>query len=256
MKKKTIIYGIGKATLRDFANPKKIISQNDLQDLSVESSFSKEDITGGNKVFPIASFPKDKALKVSATNATFDVRMLDFMEGANVTKGTSVVMPRMAEYRIPENCEIPLTGAKPIKNSILVQDFEKIESEGSPTAGQFKYDEEGSKLVFHADDVNSIANIFYQVNGSAEANEYAITQKTMSKPFIFDYMFDIYDEDTQITHIATITVYKMQCSEGVKFDMKHQSPFAPQWSAEAKDAGRPDGKFWNFAIDGASVDLP
>ena len=42
---KKIIYGVGQAVLRKFADKSKIIGYTDLQDLSFESSFSKEDIT-------------------------------------------------------------------------------------------------------------------------------------------------------------------------------------------------------------------
>lgn len=245
---KQILYGIGKATIRDYANPKKLISMNDMQDLSVESSFSTEDITGGNKMFPIASFPKDKALKISATNATFNAGLIEYLDGAEINK-TKVVLSHMMEVKIPENGIIDLPHT-PVNDSVLVMDFEGGAAE--PVAGKFKV--EAQKITFATDDAGKLANIFYEYEGGANSVEYGVGQKTMAKPFIFDYTFPVYDEDTQITHYATLKIYKAKCTSGFSIDPKHNTPVAPKFEATAQDAQRLDGKLWSLAVDG--VQLP
>mgnify|MGYP003307096956 CR=1 FL=1 len=243
---KQILYGVGKAALRDYANPKKLIAMSDMQDLSIESTYSAEDITGGNKMFPIASFPKDKALNISATNATFNWNMLEYLEGSEI-KTENVVMADMMEVKIPANGVVTLEHT-PIENSVLVMGFEAGEE---PAANVFKV--EDKTVTFVANDAGKLANIFYQYNGSEKAISYGVTQKTMAKPFIFDYTFPVHDEDTQITHYATLSVYKAKCTSGFSLDAAHQTAVTQKFEASAQDAQRLDGHLWDLAIDGVVV---
>ena len=245
---KTILYGIGKAALRDYANPKKLIALSDMQDLAVESSYSAEDIVGGNKMFTIASFPKDKALTVSATNATFNWGLMEYLEGSEVKSGNEVIMAGMMEVKIPADGVITLEHT-PIANSVLVMGFEQVEE--TPSAGKFTV--EGSTVTFVANDAGKLANIFYQYNGSANAVAYGATERTMAKPFVFDYTFPIYDEDTQITHYGTLSIYKAKCSSGFSLDAAHQTAVTQKFEAKAQDAQRADGHLWDLAIDGVVV---
>ena len=147
---KTILYGIGKAAMRDYVNPNKLIAFSDMQDLAVESSYSAEDITGGNKMFPIASFPKDKSLTISATNATFNWGLLEYLEGSEVKNGTDVIMAGMMEVKIPVDGIVTLEHT-PIENSVLVMGFEAGEE---PAANVFKV--EGSTVTFVANDAGKL----------------------------------------------------------------------------------------------------
>ena len=246
---KTIIWGIGRAILRDFRNRKKVIGFADLQDLSVESSQSQEDITGGNKMFPIASFKNEQSLTVSATSAVFNQEMLEYMDGADVRTG-AVTRSGFKEVTIPDTKIITLDKT-PIEGSVVISGFESAASPDSLTAGQFSVD--GEDITFAADDVGQLIIIVYEYTSEATNTEYSVTQKSMSKPFEFDYIFDIYNEDSQITHEAELRIYKAQCTSGFSIDASHQSPFAPQFEASAKDAQRADGKLWSFFIDGVEV---
>lgn len=245
---KQIIYGIGKAVLRDFRNPTKIIGFSDLQNLTVESTSSMEDITGGNKMFPIASFKKDTAINVSATNACFDAGMMEYMEGATVTTGAKT-MTGFLEVAIPTDGVINLDQT-PVVGSVAVQGM-TLGSGSAPTAGQFTVAEK--KLTFNTDDAGKVVIIVYEYTSSEKATEYSMTQMSLAKPFIFDYIFDIYDEDSQVSHKGMIKIYKAQCSSGFKIDAQHQSPFAPAFEASAKDPQRMDKKMWSLFIDGVEV---
>lgn len=243
---KQILYGIGKAALRDYADPTKLISLNDMQDLTIESSFSTEDITGGNKMFPIASFPKDKTLKISATNATFNVGLIDYLEGAEVST-EEVRLTAMMEVQIPEGGIVNLEHT-PVADTVLVMGFKAGDS---TSAGTFKV--ESNKITFATADEGKLANIFYEYEGGTGAVEYGVGQKTMAKPFIFDYTFPIYDEDTQITHYGSLRVFKAKCTSGFSIDPKHNTPVAPKFEANAQDPQRVDGKMWTLAIDGKEI---
>ena len=247
--KKQIIYGIGRAVLRDFTDKTKIIDYTDLQDASFESSYSKEDITGGNKLFPIASFKKDTAVKVSATNATFHPEMIEYMDGATTTVGAAKMMD-IKEVLIPADCVITLD-YKPVDGTVLIKGFKSTES--GPAAGEFVVAPESKTVTFATADAGKSIVILYEYMGSTSTTNYSITQASMSKPFEFDYLFDIYDDNSQITHKGLIKVYKMQTTSGFSIDPKHQSAVAPKFEAEAKDPLRADGHLWDFFIDGVAV---
>lgn len=245
---KHIIHGIGKLVLRDFRDPKVIIGFTDLQDVGIESSSSKDDITGGNKMFPIASFKKDQALKLSATNASFNQDMMPYLDGADKVVA-AVSMTDVLEVRVPDTKTINLTNT-PIEGSIIINGFTLEAGAGDPTVGKFKHTAASKELTFATDNIGDAITIVYEYTSSAKTVEYSVTQKSMSKPFIAEYIFPIYDEDTQVIANAMIKIYKAQCTSGFSIDPKHQSPVAPKFEAEAKDAQRVDGKMWALIIDG------
>lgn len=245
---KQIIYGIGKAILRDFRNPKTIVGFADLQDLAVESTASTDDIVGGNKMFPIASFKKETAINVSATNATFNPEMVEFMDGATKTTGV-VVMDGFLEVTIPENGEVTIAETV-VEDTVTVQGYTLAEGD-TPAAGQFTAT--GSTVKFATEDAGDLVIIVYQYNSTEKATEYSVNQASLAKPFEFNYLFDIYDEDSQITHKGEIKIYKAKCTNGFSINTQHQTPFAPSFEATAQDARRLDGKLWSLLIDGVEV---
>lgn len=238
---KHIIHGIGRLILKDFEDQTKIIAYSDLQNFSLESNYSVEDITGGNKIAPIASFKQDQTIDCSATNATFDAGIIAYTDGASMTVGTKKLTD-FIEVAIPEDgiVNLPVT---PV--TVSVAGFEA----GEAAEGTYKLDVESKTVTFAAADAGKIVTIVYTFNSSAQAAEYAMTQVSMPKPFVAEYVFDIYNEDAQITHRGYITVFKAQCTSGLKLDLQHRTAFAPEFSFSARDAKRQDGKLWDFTID-------
>ena len=239
-----IIHGIGKAILRDFKEPTKVICMTNMQDLSLESGYSTDDITGGNKMFPIASFKQDQTLNGSVTNATFDAGLMPYLDGANVAENATVTLTDVMEVAIPEELTIELLETP---TNVFVAGFEKADEAAE---GKFKVAE---KVVTFAEaDKGKVVELVYDYK-STTATEYSITQTSMSKPFAFDYIFPIYDEDTQVTHKGLIKIYKAQCTSGFSINPQHRTAFAPKFDFSARDAKRADGKLWSFFIDGVAM---
>ena len=243
---KQIIHGIGKAILRDFKDPTKILDYTDLTDLSFESGYSADDITGGNKIFPIASFKNETTITVSATNATFHPEIEQYLDGSTISTG-AVKLPAIKESQIPADGVIKLD-EKPVAGSVLVREFTES-SEAAPTKGQFKVGTEDSTVTFAKEDAGQTVSIVYEYMSSEETTNYSVTEKSISIPFQFDYIFPIYDENTDIVKTCVVRVYKMKSTSGLKLDHQHQSAFAPQFEATAQDPLRPDGHLWDMFID-------
>ena len=240
---KHIIHGIGRLILKDFVDPTKIIAYSDLQNFSLESNYTADDITGGNKIAPIASFKQDQTVDCSATNATFDEGIIAYTDGATLKTG-SKVLTDFIEVAIPEDGIVTLPT---VPTSVSVADFESAES--APTAGQYQVATDSKTVTFAKDDAGKVVVIVYSFNSTAEAVEYGVTQVSMPKPFIAEYVFDIYNEDAQITHRGYITVFKAQCTSGLKLDLAHRTAFAPEFAFSARDPKRQDGKLWDFTLD-------
>lgn len=238
-----IIHGIGKLILTDFEDGKTVIGFTDLQDATFESTYTAEDITGGNRIFPIASFKQEEAANFSATNATFDHRMLEYLNGAKATKGATT-MKDLMEVTIPAGGEVELVAA-PVGDPVI-DGFTKAASDPA-SEGEFSVSE--SKVKFHNADVGKTVTIVYDYASGAEAVEYAVSQTSLTKPFRLDYKFPIYNTNSQIEAYGLITIFKAQCSNGFSINPQHQTAFAPQFECAAKDPQRADGKFWTFTVD-------
>lgn len=230
-----ILYGVGRLILQDFYDDSKVFGYTDLQKLSVESTYSLEPITGGNRMFPMASFPKDKSVKISAENATFNPEFIEYLDGATVSKG-SVVLTDIIEVAIPDDGVITLDVA-PV--NVYVEGF-KPATAAEPTKGEFKVTEADKQVKFAVADKGTVVKVVYDYNSGAETVSYAVTEKSISKPFKAIYVMDVYDEDSVLKAKHIVKIFKAQCTSGTKFDCSHQTPVAQTFEAEARDPKRAD----------------
>lgn len=236
-----ILHGVGRLILLDFKDNSKVITQTDLQQFTLESTFSTDDVTGGNKMFPIASFKTDTALNFTAKNAKFDAGIIPYLDGGEVKTGKST-MKDVKVATIPSSKTISL--GENVKSAVI-EGF--TISESTATAGQFKF--ATGTLTFADADVGKEVAIVYEYETSENAVSTSITEKSMSKPFTAIYNFDIYDDDAQVAAKGSIIVYKAQATSGLSLDMSHQTASAPEFKFSARDAKREDGKLWDFVYD-------
>lgn len=241
---KCILHGVGRLILKDYADPSKVIAYSNLQQFTLESTFTADDITGGNKMFPIASFKTECALNCTARDAMFDSGIFPYLDGGEATTGAAT-MTDFVEVTIPANGEVTLSVETP--SNITVSGMTKAESGDALQTGQFF--PETNTVKFATVDAGKAAVIVYEYQSGASASQYGVTEKSLGKPFTAIYNFDVYDEDSQIAGKGSITVYKAQCTSGLNVDMSHQTAFAPEFSFSARDAKRADGKLWDFTID-------
>lgn len=238
-----ILHGVGRLILLDYKDNAKVISFTDLQQFTLESTFSTDDITGGNKMFPIASFKTDTALNFTAKNAKFDAGIIPYLDGGTVATGEAS-MKDVKVVTIPSSKTVSL-GEK--ATAVAIEGFTSQDSAASLAAGQYNF--KSGTVTFAEADVGKEIAIVYDYKTSAKAVSTSMTEKSMSKPFTAIYNFDIYDDDTQVVAHGAITVYKAQATSGLSLDMAHQTASAPEFKFSARDAKREDGKLWDFVYD-------
>ena len=96
----------------------------------------------------------------------------------------------------------------------------------------------------------------YSNIGNREVNEDSVGEQQKDENYLFILADGLggHGHGECASNLALI-VYKTQCSSGFSIDPKHQTPVAPKFEAEAKDAQRADKKLWSLFIDGKEVKL-
>lgn len=240
-----IIWGIGKGILVDFSDATKIIAFANMQDLSVSSTANEEDIVGGNKSFPIATFPTDKEITISGTNSDFDTSMLEFSDGA--TYSAPVTKPDMKyyyEFLIPVGGAVTLPKT-PVADTVKVIGFEEVES----VLATGKFTVGASSIAFHVSDEGKLARVLFEYTPTTTVDVYEIFETSIAKPFTFTYLFPIYNDDNDIVANGQLEIYKAKMTSGANFSWSHRTASAPAFEAKALDPKRPDKKLWDIKYE-------
>lgn len=241
-----ILYGVGNAVLRDFTDSTKIVALSKLKNLSVEASASDEKLYGGDSPYPLATFPKDKGIKVSAENATFDMAMVSVGVGGEVATG-AVTFTEIETYLIPDD-GIVMLKFEPTASTLIVDGFTSTET--TVATGQYKQDDtEKDKLTFAVADKGKEVNIIYERTSGATTQTLSILKETMAKTFKFIHRIPIYDDNNAVVGQGQLVIYKCKANNAFTFGLQPQTAFSPKIELEALECKRPDGKLWDFSID-------
>lgn len=241
-----IIWGIGKGILTDFSDATKIIAFANMQDLSVSSTANEEDIVGGNKSFPIASFPTDKEITISVTNSDFDTSMLEYSDGATFTTPSSAPnMKYYYEFLIPVGGEVTLPKT-PVTDSVKVIGFAVVPT----TLATGKFTISGTALAFFPADAGKLARVqFEYAPTTLTVDYYEMFETSVAKPFAFTYLFPVYNTANAIVANGQLDIYKAKMTSGSNFEWSHRTASAPTFEAKALDPQRPDKKLWDIKYE-------
>lgn len=244
---KQILYGVGKCVLKDYLDSKEVIALSKLKDVAINFAGEEEAITGGDDPYPITYFPKDKTITISATNALFDMKLLNAAQGATITTG-KVIMTEFIEADIPADGIITLDYT-PIVSSIVINGFEEVNEEASLAEGKFFTDTANNEVKFDVSDAKKGISGVYERESSETAETMSILKDTLAKPFTFIHRIPVYDENNNIVGQGQLTVYKCKASGNFDFNLQPQTAYAPKIDLKALDPKRPDKKLWDFTIE-------
>ena len=242
-----IIYGVGQAIFEPFtAGAGGILALAKLKDVNITSTYTMEDVTGGNAMFPLASFPKDKAVKVSATNSLFEKGLLTYQEGFT-TAGTADKMTEIQEFLVPVGASAILAHAA-VTDSVRIPGFTVVTvAPSAVNTFQVTTVATVTTLTFFAADVGDLVQVIYDYTGEVGTVTYQAFETSMQKPFKFTYVFDVYDENNKVVAKGNLKIHKALMSAGVSFDFAHQTAYAQKIEFDAKDPQRLDKMLWSFS---------
>ena len=253
-----ILYGVGSSILRNFTDETKIIAMSKLKDVTVDASGSDEKITAGDSIFPIASFPKDKAVKVTANSGLFDINVVAMTQGVDLTTG-AVTYIEPIDFIIPSDGMVDLEHT-PIADKTIINGstaFAPVATvELVIASGNFFVDPTAKTIKFFTGaegDAGKLVSGLHEWTSSANAQTMTSLTDSMTKPFKYIHRIPVYNDDNAIVAQAQLIVYKCKAVNAFNFDLKAQTAFAPKVELEALDPRRPDKKFWDFTIDPVAV---
>jgi len=242
-----ILYGVGKTLLRKFTDQNEIIAMAKLKNVSIDFSANEEAVTGGDSSYAIATFPKDKAIKVSAESAVFDLSMLNATQGADVTVG-AVVFSDVETVLIPSDGIINLTNT-PISASLTIPNFTSMSASGTVETGKYWQDAtDAKKITFATADAGKEVDIVYTWTSTATTQTIDIYQETLSKPFTFIHRIPIYDDNNDVVADGQLTIYKAKASNNFNFNLQAQTASTTKIELTAQDPRRSDGKMWSWSM--------
>lgn len=242
-----IIYGVGQAIFEPFnSGDGGILALAKLKDVNISSTYTMEDVTGGNAMFPLASFPKDKAVKVSATNSLFEKGLLAYQEGFT-TAATADDMTEVQEFLIPVGASAVLIH-EAVTDSVRIPNFAAVLVAPTVTGTYQVTTATGvTTLTFFSGDVGDLVQVIYDYTGEVGVVTYQAFETSMQKPFKFTYVFDIYDDNNTVVAKGNLKIHKALMSAGVSFDFAHQTAYAQKLEFDAKDPQRLDKMLWSFS---------
>jgi hypothetical protein len=241
-----ILYGVGSSILRDFLDEKKVVALSKLKDVTISGTANDEKVYGGDNPYALATFPKDKAITISATNATFSLNMLNVTQGAEMTTGVAVFTD-VAGIMIPSNGQV--TVDHEIVGDPIIEGFTKATDLATIAKGQYFVDTTDATLIhFAAADAGVEVDIVFDWETSADAQTLSVGKDTLAKPFKFIHRIPVYDDNNRIVAQGQLVVYKAQAKNAFEFNLQAQTAFAPKIELEALDPKRMDKKLWDFTI--------
>lgn len=250
---KQILYGVGNVLCIDLKDPTKVIAFGELQNLTVSFSSDSEEIHGGDDPYPIAEFPKTRSITVSAQNATFDIDVLEFSQGAATTKAVSPEMHEIINYTIPGDGIIKLP-YEPVAGSVAVNGYTDVAAPVEPEEEALvdpkkQFTVAGSIITFDKSRANEIAVGYYIRKSKNPTTVTSGYKSKFPKPFKFVHRMPIYNTDNMIVQEAQLTIYKGKSDNTLELSHAPQTAYAPQLSIKALDPKRPDGKLWDYQVE-------
>lgn len=242
---KQILYGVGKSVLKDFKDPKQIVALSKLKDVTIQFTGDEEPVTGGDSPYPIAFFPRDKAITVTATNALFNLKMVNVTQGATITMGT-VNMTEFIEGEIPADGIFELDYT-PLDDTVVIEGFDEVKDSLELQAGKFFVSE--NEIHFAEEDAGIEIEGIYERSSSENAQTISVMKDTFAKPFVFIHRIPVYNDNNTVVAEGQLIIFKAKANNNFEFNLQPQTAFAPRLELNALDAKRKDKKLWDFTID-------
>lgn len=242
-----VLHGVGKGLV--VYQDGTTVPFTDAQDISIEISATDEDVYGGDGLFPILSFIKEKGGSLKITNATTTIDHLKLTQGAEVaTENAQAFMFSDVKTPASGTCTLAKTAGIDVESvTCVVKATGKALTRvtGAPEAGQFAVTDVG--VVTVAADVTDALEFSYFYT-----SDKAVSAKltTNAIPGVIEYRHHLVTEDVDGTkYNVYFRVYKAKCSGSFTFNMQRGTASAPSLEFKLLDPKRDDGAFIDYTIE-------
>lgn len=242
-----VLHGVGKGLV--VYQDGSTIPFTSAQSVSIEITSTDEDVYGGDGLFPIFSFIKEKGGSLKITNATTSTRHLQITQGADIVKsGAKALM--FSDVKTPGSgtCSLSKTAGIDI-DSVTCTKVESGEAlvrvDGEPTEGQFSVTEAGVVKV-NEGVTEALEFSYYYTSDKAVSAKLA----TNAIPGVVEYRHHLVTEDVDgKKYNVYFRVYQAKCSGAFQFNMERGTASAPTLEFKLLDPKRDDNAFLDYTIE-------
>jgi hypothetical protein len=214
--------------------------------MTIEITSTIEDVFGGDSLFPIFNFIKEKGANFKFTNACFDLDVVAASQGVAATTGgvalgheTVTIASHAATLSVTSGIDV---------DSVMVLNGDtvltKVDSL-SDTTNSFTVTAAGV-LTFSNDVTGSVTvDYIYSVTDGTTVNVL-----TNSVPGYVQLRHESFPTDLPNGKKAVLTtvVYKARCEGSLSLDYSRGEAVAPELSFKSVDPGRADHKFVSYSL--------
>jgi hypothetical protein len=248
---KLVLNGVGKGYLIGVDGTLEPLVE--LQDMTIEINSTMEKVYGGDNLFPLYTFPKDKSATFNFTNATFSLDLLKLSQGAEITTAAvelfateTVTLSGTGTGTLSITSGVVTTAGATVVRDV-VADALLSQVDATPTGNEFTISNAGAIAcdVSMASKVVEV-NYLYTVATGAQVADV----KTTSVPGFVELRHESQPIDwiDGKKYVVQTRVFKARCDGKVSVEYKRGQAYAPKIAFEAVDPGRTDGKFIAMAI--------
>lgn len=242
-----VLHGVGKGLV--VYQDGSTVPFTNAQSVSIEISSTDEDVYGGDGLFPIFSFIKEKGGSLKITNATTSIKHLEVTQGAEVTT-TEAKALMVSDVKTPASgtCTLSKTAGIDVSTVTCVKQatgeaLTRVETD--PAEGQFSVTEAG--VVKVNDGVTEALDFSYCYTSNK-----AISAKlaTNAIPGVVEYRHHLVTEDVNgKKYNVFFRVYQAKCSGSFQFNMERGTASAPSLEFKLLDPKREDNAFLDYTIE-------
>ena len=238
-----VIHGVGSAYL--IGTNGSAVKLGTLQDMTIEVSSSTEDVFGGDGLYPIFNYIKEKSATFKFKNATFDLGLLGASQGVDVTAGGFAFGNEALVVAASKTLAIT-TGVEVESVAVVCDGVILTRVAGTPSAGEYTVTTAGA-MTFNTAEVGKTADVSY-VYTTTDGSTLDVL--TTSVPGYVELRHT--SQPTELPDgknvILSTRIYKARCEGSLSVNQARGEASAPELSFKSVDPKRTDKKFVSYSV--------
>ncbi len=243
--KNLVLYGIGTAYLLG-ADGKVQAKLGSLQNMTIEITSTIEDVFGGDSLFPIFNFIKEKGANFKFTNACFDLGVVAASQG--VPENTGGIALGHEELTISEgSAQLAATSGVDVDSVMVMHNGESLKNVDSVAGATKSFTVTNGGVLEFSNDVTGTVVVDYVFNVTDGTTVDVLSTSVPGYVQLRHESFPTELPDGRKAVLTTI-VYKARCEGGLSLDYSRGEAVAPELSFKSVDPGRADKKFVSYSL--------
>lgn len=243
--KNLVLYGVGTAYMLS-ADGTVQAKLGSLQNMTIEITSTIEDVFGGDSLFPIFNFIKEKGANFKFTNACFDLDVMAASQGVSATSG-GVAIKREEVTITSHSAQLSVTSGVDTSSVMVMKDGVALNKVDSVASGTNGFTVTAAGALSFTNDVTGTVTVDYL---HSVTDGTTVDVLTNSVPGYVQLRHESFPTELPNGRKAVLTtvVYKARCEGSLSLDYSRGEAVAPELSFKSVDPGRSDHKFVSYSL--------